>query len=293
LSKLIKCSTVFLLILLSSTVFLLVATPTINAQDDIPPPPPIPDFPSTIPEEEAKVIIIAAVGGTTEPAYGEYTYPNSTKFELKATPNEGYRFSRWIISGEYLPGHNLPPIITPTNVSADWVPKLPDPSETLKDSLVSSQNPLNVICGYGYTYQYQPVFVPTSTPSTPIAGTVVILDAVGGSVNPGAGTYTYESDSIVTLTATADSGFEFDHWIVSGGPMPGHGDLENNMAPDNPLQTHAVSGETYNYQPVFSPTGTTTGGGIPVEYLYAIIIVLVVIAVIGIGAALMYRGKNK
>ena len=289
-SKLLKVSTVFLLLLLSSTAFLLM-TPTINAQDDQGPP--VPNFPPAPSEDVAKVVVLASVGGTTDPPYGEYTYPNNTKFEILATPNAGFRFSHWVISGDYLPGHNLPQIIVPDPLPEDWVPPLPTPSEIQQDSLVSSQNPLNVIHGYGYTYQYQPIFVPTSTPGSTVTGTVVVMAGVGGSVNPGAGAHTYANDQIVTLTATADSGFEFDHWVISGGPMPGHGDLENGMSTDNPLTTHAVQGETYNYQPVFSPTGTTSGGGIPAEYFYAVIIILVIIAVIGIGAALMYRGKSK
>jgi hypothetical protein len=292
LSKLLKCSTVFLLMLLGSAAFLLVMTPTINAQDDLGPP--VPDVPPAPSQDVAKVVVLASVGGTTDPSYGEYTYSNSTKFEILATPNAGFRFDHWVISGDYLPGHNLPQIIVPNPLPEDWVPQLPTPSDLQKDSLVSSQNPLSVICGYGYTYQYQPIFVPTSTPGSTVTGTVVVLSGVGGSVNPGAGTYTYAGDQIVTLTATADSGFEFDHWVISGGPMPGHGDLENDMTTDNPFTTHAVQGETYNYQPVFSPTGTTTGGGgIPTEYLYAIIIVLAIIAIIGLGAALLYRGKSK
>jgi hypothetical protein len=119
------------------------------------------------------------------------------------------------------------------------------------------------------------------------------LEAVGGTVSPGAGTYTYVNDAVVTLTATAASGFNFDHWIISGGPLPGHGDIENGIITDNPLTTHAVEGESYNYQAVFSPTGTTTGGGIPEVYLYVIIVVLVILAVIGLGGMIMYRGKSK
>jgi hypothetical protein len=278
--------------LLASTALLLAITQTTNAQDEEPPPP-IPNFPRPIPQEAAGVVIIASVGGTTAPPYGEYTFPNQTRFEIKAIPNEGFRFSHWVISGEYLPGHNLPPIIVPGQTDEEWVPEFASPSAILLDSLVISQNPLDVIHGYGYWYQYQPVFVPISTPGTPVAGTVVILEAVGGSANPAAGTYTYVSDAVVTLTATAASGFDFDHWIISGGPLPGHEDIENGITTDNPLTTHAVKGETYNYQPVFLPIGTPTGGGIPVEYLYAIIIILVIIAVIGLGAALMYRGKSK
>jgi hypothetical protein len=46
---------------------------------------------------------------------------------------------------------------------------------------------------------------------------------------------------------------------------------------------------------LFVPTGssTITDEGIQPEILYAVIGVLAIIAVIGVGAALMYRGKTK
>ncbi len=291
--KIIKYSTAFLLTLLVSAALLLATSPTLNAQDDVIIPPPIPNFPREIPELEAGVVIVASVGGTTNPPYGEYTFPNQTRFELRAIPNEGFRFSHWVISGENLPGH-LPPIFVPTEASEDWVPDIPTSlRKAAVDSLVSSQNPLNVICGYGNIYQYQPVFIPVSTEGTPVSGTVIILAAVGGSVSPNPGTYTYENDALVTLTATPDSGFVFDHWVISGSSLTGHGDIENGTRPENPLITHAVNGETYNYQPVFSPVGSATPVGVAVEYLYAVIIVLVVIAVIGISAAAVYRRRSK
>jgi hypothetical protein len=161
------------------------------------------------------------------------------------------------------------------------------------DSLITSQNPLDVVHGYGYTFQYQAVFVRTEPVTAPSAGSVVVVDSVGGSTDPQPGTYTYSTDAIVMLTATADDGFEFDHWVISGGPLPGHGTIENSVISDNPLETHAVSGYSYNYQPVFTPVGTETQTlGIP-AYIYAVIIILVIIAVIGIAAALMYRSRGK
>jgi hypothetical protein len=75
--------------------------------------------------------------------------------------------------------------------------------------------------------------------------------------------------------------------------LPGHSDIENGVVTSNPLTTHSVAGEEYNYQPVFAPQGTTTTGGMPVEYLYAAIAILVIVAVIAIAAALMYRSRSK
>ena len=158
------------------------------------------------------------------------------------------------------------------------------------DNLVISQNPLDVIHGYGYVYQYQAVFLPTGTPTSPVAGTLIVKSAVGGSTNPRSGTYFYAIDATVTLTATADEGYVFQYWVISGGPLPGHGTIQNSQLTDNPLTTHSVKENTYEYQPVFA---LHTATGTPVEYFYAAIVILAIIAVIGIAAALMYRSRGK
>lgn len=281
-----KYSKILLLLLLSSTM-LLPAISMTSAQDEEEPL--FPGFPAL--PEQARVIVATTVGGTTEPAPGAYVYPNQTKFEIKAIPDSGYRFAYWSISGEYLPGHNLPPVFIPPG-EEPFIPSLQQEATNVQyDSLITSQNPLDVVHGYGYTYQYQAIFVRTE-PVTAAAGSVVVLDSVGGSTDPQPGTYTYSTDAIVMLTATADSGFEFDHWIISGGPMPGHGDLDNNVTTANPLETHAVSGYSYDYQPVFTPVGAETQpSGIP-SYIYAAIIILVIIAVIGVAAAVIYRSRG-
>jgi len=283
----VKYSKIFLLLLLSSMI-LLPALNVTSAQDAEEPL--FPGFP--VLPEQARVIVATTVGGTTDPAPGDYVYPNQTKFEIKAIPDDGYRFAYWSISGEYLPGHNLPPVFIPPGEET-FIPSLQQEAINVQyDSLITTQNPLDVVHGYGYTFQYQAVFVRTEPVTTAVGGSVVVLDSVGGSTSPQPGTYTYSTDAIVTLTATPDADFEFDYWVISGGPLPGHGTIENDVISDNPLETHAVSGYSYNYQPVFSPVGTETQpSGIPM-YIYAIIIVLVIIAVIGVAAALMYRGKG-
>jgi hypothetical protein len=278
LSKLSKYTALCLLLILASTMILSLG-PTANAQD-----------------ETAEVIILAAAGGTTDPAGSTtpYTYSENETITITATPDTGFKFSHWVIQGVYTPGHpNLAPINVPINAYNDpnWTPSLPTPSETEQNSLVSSQNPLKIICGYGYTFIYQPVFEPvSSTPPTSNNAVVIVLSATGGTTDPSPGTYTYTPDETIKLTATPDSGFEFLYWIATGAE-PGH----DAVLLDSSLDINCQAGYTYTYQPVFAPTGSTTtsGGGVPAEYLYAIIIVLVIIAVIGIGAALMYRGRSK
>jgi hypothetical protein len=285
--RILKYSAIVVLLLLTSMIF----APTLNPASAQTEEPPFPNFPPT--QEQARVIITTTVGGTTEPAPGQYTYPNQTKFEIKAIPDDGYRFAYWSVSGQYLPGHNMPPVFIPSG-NQTFIPSLQQEAINVEyDSLITTQNPLDVVHGYGYTFQYQAIFVRAEPVTTAVGGSVVVLNSVGGATIPQAGTYTYSTDAIVTLTATPDSGFQFDHWIISGGPLPGHGTIENSVISDNPLETHSVSGYSYNYQPVFTPVGTETQpSGIP-AYIYAAIIILVIIAVIGIAAALMYRSRGK
>ena len=288
-SKLFKYLTICLLVILASTILIAIA----NAQDDDELFYPNPNYFPTPPlsEEKAIVVIAGSLGGTTNPDPGTYTYNYADTISIEAVANSGYRFQRWIISGQYTPGHNIPPITYPTNIftdDPDYVPSFPVTSIVQTDNLVTSTNPLTVICGYGYTYVYQPVFVPTTSPPSTNNAIVVVVDSVGGSTTPGPGTYYYAEDSTISLEATPDAGYEFDSWVALGE------EEHPSQFTDNPTNIICGYGYTYEYQAMFAPTGsTTTGEGIAAEYLYAIIVVLAIIAVIGIGAALIYRGKNK
>ncbi len=277
-----KYATTFLLFLLASTVFMTL----VYAQDQ----PPQDQFPPQLPlpgpgAPQAYVIVAPAVGGTTDPAPGSYTYQNNTKFTITATPYSGYRFAYWVISGQYLPGHNLPPAILPDPLPEDWVPTFPSPSTAGWDSLITSQNPLSVICGYGYTYQYQPVFVPTSAPTAQNNTVVIMLEAAGGTTDPSPGTYYHSAGEKLTIKATANEDYIFAYWVAKG-PV-------NAIIVDNPADVSCQENETYTYQPVFFPHGAQAEplGGTPVVYFYAAIVILAIIAVIAIAAALMYRSR--
>lgn len=291
-SKLAKCFAVLLLVLLASTI-LASLNLSASAQDDgeviISPVPTLPD-PS---EGQAEVVLVASEGGTTNPAPGSHFYWNNSIIKLEAIPDNGYDFLQWVITGGYTPSHNEPPLLIPGPIEVDGQPALPPPrlpTASTYDSLIATQNPLYVVCGYGYTFSYEAVFVTTTPTGTERSDAIVVVaDAVGGSTNPGPGTYTFAEGESFALTATPDEGQEFQYWIASGTGVAGH---ESTLLVDNPLNILCGIGYTYEYQPVFTATGTAAQG-VPVEYLYAIIIVLAIIAVIGIGAALMYRGRSK
>lgn len=295
-----KASGTLLIVLLA--ILALATALTAFAQDQppeqFPPRPPV-----TLPpvdEATAYVTVASAVGGTTDPAPGSYEYPTSdpgnpaTYFGITATPYQGYKFSYWVISGDYIPGHNLPPILVADPTPEDWVPTLPSARTAGWDSLVTSQNPLNVICGYGYNFTYQPVFTPTSA-VTPTGNTfVILLQALGGSSKVMAGsvsynapgTFAYMGGQGLKIQATADQGYAFSYWIAKG--------QIDTVIVDNPADISCQEGITYTYQPVFVPAEAPAGEqGIPSMYFYVAVIVLVVIAVLGFGVALMYRSRSK
>ena len=293
LSKIAKYSTVCLLLMLASMTLLSV----VNAQGVIPgyeqvPNPQFPPSPPPEGEEDAIVVVVASVGGTTDPGPGVYEYPYGETIHLEATANEGYKFAYWLIRGQYTPGHNVPPINYPENYEADpdWVPDFPDTSEATEDSLTTSTNQLNIICGYGYTYSYQPIFTAIAASDPGDNAIVIVLAAAGGTTTPSPGTYTYLPDETISLRATPNEGFEFEYWVATGEETA-HDAILIGSAQD----IICGYGYTYSYQPVFSPAGADTGAeeGIPAMYFYVVIVVLAIVAVIAIAAALMYRGKSK
>ncbi len=74
--------------------------------------------------------------------------------------------------------------------------------------------------------------------------TITMLDSVGGTTDPAAGTTTYNDGQVVTITATPDAGNSFLNWIIS---TPGA-----TLNDPNPTTTVTVAaGTTYTIQAIF------------------------------------------
>jgi hypothetical protein len=248
-----------------ATLLIVILSQSVNAQTDV-----------------ATVVIPSSVGGTTDPAPGTYTYPNGTAFILTATPDAGYVFQYWIISGDYTPGHTgtQPTFFTDPDTGLSQPFPVPAAQSSL-NSLVLYSNPQTITCGYGYTYQYQAVFAPIGGPS-PAPGTtdavVVILPSTGGTVSPATGTYNYANGTTFTLTATPAAGYVFHYWVVAGNYTSGHASttssptfftdpdtgqifsvprtpavsgLDSLVFTTNPVTMTCGYGYTYQYQAVF------------------------------------------
>jgi hypothetical protein len=76
--------------------------------------------------------------------------------------------------------------------------------------------------------------------------TVTILQAIGGTTSPAAGTSSFNDGTSVTITATAtDNGYTFSNWLISTG-------TDVRVSSDNPLTFTASGGTTYTIQPIFT-----------------------------------------
>ena len=111
-------------------------------------------------------------GGTTDPAIGVHTYPEDEVVAITATPNAGYEFDHWT-------GDVADPNVASTTVTMDG-----DKTVTAHFSLLP------------VTYEL----------------TMAVDPAGGGTTNPAVGVHPYEEGAVVTISATPNAGYEFDHW---------------------------------------------------------------------------------
>jgi hypothetical protein len=145
----------------------------------------------------------AAIGGTTNPPPGNYTYPYGANVTVTAIPNSGYVFDHWVMGS----GGNF-----------------------------GNQNPLKVMLNWNSTIQ------PAFENATSGSRTLTIFPAGNGTTDPPPGTYTYNYGTNVTITATPISGQSFEHWILDGETVNGNR-ITLQMTQDHTLQPVFTSGQ--------------------------------------------------
>ncbi len=216
-----KSSKLITLVLLTSLLLLAAAINSVNAQGS------------------ATVTIGTPTGGTVTPEAGTTTYADGTSVTLTATPDSMFVFNEWII-------------ITGSGAT----------------TVTSTDNPFTFTVVGGTNYFVQAVFNPilvapgNNTNVTPTelqsAAIVVVLSSAGGTTTPRPGTYALANATSFDLTAKPDSGWQFDHWVISG-PNLSHGGYPFTATPtDNPYNVNHGYGNMYSYQAVFSPVGSTS-----------------------------------
>jgi subtilisin family serine protease len=201
-----------------------------------------------------QLTISVGVGGTTNPTAGVYSYVNGSVAQVTAIPNTNYLFNNWILDGSsagstnpisilidtnhsleavFIETHTLtiaasgngttnPPPGTytygvPTNVTVTAIPN----ANYCFDHWVydgnnrGSNNPITVNVGSNHTLS--PFFAI-------ISYTLQIETTTGGATTPTPGTYPYNTGTILQVTATPETGYTFDYWLLD----------ENNVGPTNP-----------------------------------------------------------
>lgn len=234
-------------------------------------------------QSTATVTVINQTGGTTD-ITGTTSYPDSTSVTITATPDTAYVLQNWVIS----------------------------PSDQSGDSIVTD-NPMTFTVAGGITYTITPVFVqPQAFPGLTVptnlaqAAIIIIYPSAGGTTNPAPGTYAMADATSFNLQATAQSGWQFSHWTICG-TNTSHGSAPVNWTPtDNPYNVNHGYGDTYRYQAVFTPIGSTeptpaptatpvtggTIGGMSTETLIIIgLVVVIVVILIAFGVFASRRRK--
>ena len=155
--------------------------------------------------------ITSTSGGITDPASGNYTYPEDTRVIVTATAFTDYVFDHWELDSES----------------------------------VGSDNPINVTMDANH--KLHAVF-------TQITYTLTISVTGEGTTDPAEGSHVYGSGSTATVSATADSGWDFDHWILDGEDA-------GSTTPINVLMDSDHDLEAVFTQITYTLTITTTEGG--------------------------------
>jgi len=191
--------------------------------------------------------ITTTTGGTTSPDPGNYSYWEGTLADVTALPATGYVLDRWELDtanvGNSNPisvtmnsSHTLnavfswagtynltitattggttdpaPKVYSYTNGTPVEIIAIPDAGYgldhwELDGFSIGSQNPILVMMDSNHTLNA--VFRLTYE--------LTITKNAGGTTDPYPGTYTYFEGTTVTVTATAYSGYTFNHWELDG-----------------------------------------------------------------------------
>jgi outer membrane protein assembly factor BamB len=106
-------------------------------------------------------------------------------------------------------------------------------------------------------FTIQSVYVPPITP--PITPTTVTLNiappSVGGTTTPANGSYTYNTNVLVQVTATPNPGYCFAYWIVDNNPQGSNSTLTLNMTSNHTVQA-IFANNTYTLTVITQGQGT-------------------------------------
>jgi len=113
--------------------------------------------------------------GTTEPAVGQHSYAQGSQVTINAFPASGWVFSEW------------------------------------REGSVALSHSAQITLDLTSSRSVMAVFSQVVTP--PKQHSLIITAVGGGTTDPAPGTYIYDEDAVITVTAIPGSGFYFVEWI--------------------------------------------------------------------------------
>jgi hypothetical protein len=252
---------------------------------------------AAIPPPQYTLTITAGAGGTTDPVPGSYLYNAGTTATVTAYPSSGYQFDHWMLDGvthtenpiSILMNANhsltavfavIPPVqYTLTITSGTGGMTDPAPGSYLYnagtiarvtaypssgyvfdhwvlDGVTITGNPIDVLMNSNHSIQAVFATAP------PTQYTLTITSGTGGTTYPPPGTYNYQAGTTASVTAYADSGYQFAHWVIDGYTSTSnpigivmdknytlHAVFEVIPAPERMLTISATEGGTTNPAP--------------------------------------------
>jgi hypothetical protein len=127
---------------------------------------------------KARLTIVTTEGGTTVPPPGTYEYDKDTVVTIKAFPSSGYYFDYWLL-----------------------------------DETKNTSNPISVKMDADHKIV---AYFKSGAPPPPAKAKLGIAAMTGGTTNPSPGTYEYDVNAKVTVSAIPGSGYAFDYWWLDG-----------------------------------------------------------------------------
>jgi len=184
--------------------------------------------------------------GSTSPETGTYSLGGGGEITVTATPNSGWKFDHWILDSVNVGSENPYTVVmdTPHSLTAVFLAEFdltvsvtgsgstspetgthtyadgtevavtatPDSGWKLDHWLYDSAN-VGSTNPYEITMNKDHLLTAVFTEITTIEYDLVISVTGSGSTSPEVGTYTYGDGTNVAVTAKADSGWTFDHWM--------------------------------------------------------------------------------
>jgi hypothetical protein len=189
--------------------------------------------------------VTASAGGTTNPAPGAYSHISGSLVPVSAIPDVGYALDHWELDsvnvGSANPyevtmdkDHSLRAVFAPGYILTITTTTggTTDPAPGAHSYVVGSVVPVSAMSEVGYAFDHWELDTVNVGSANPYSvtmdgdhslkavfapGYVLTLTAsTGGTTDPLPGIYSYLPGTVVPVTATADGGFQFDHWELDG-----------------------------------------------------------------------------